>query len=284
VASGQGFLHWRGRREARVLFIDGEMSRRVMKRRIGDEVQRIGMRPKGFFTLSHEDVENFAPLNSPEGQKFIDDVIERIGGVDLIIFDNIMSLIAGDQKDEEGWRQVLPWTRTLTRQGIAQIWVHHTGHDESRSYGTKTREWQMDNTIHLTRVERPETDVSFEWSFRKARERTPETRDDFATVKIALIGNAWTSEATAPSRKEKLNSHETKFFEALRNAVIGNEANKMYGCPAASLDRWRSECIKKGLIDPKAKPDSARSLISKNRLALIAKNWIAGNDTMVWIL
>ncbi len=36
------------------------------------------------------------PLNTPEGQAFIDAIIERIGGVDLVIFDNVMSLIVGD--------------------------------------------------------------------------------------------------------------------------------------------------------------------------------------------
>ena len=72
-----------------------------------------------------------------------------------------MSLIAGDMKDEEPWQQTLPWVRWLTRQAVGQIWVHHTGHDETRSYGTKTREWQMDTVIHLDAVKRDETDISF---------------------------------------------------------------------------------------------------------------------------
>jgi hypothetical protein len=85
----------------------------------------------------------------------------------MIMFDNIMSLIAGDQKDEEGWRQAMPWILALSKRSISQLWVHHTGHDGSRSYGTKTREWQMENHIHLNRVDRPDTDVSFSWAFKK---------------------------------------------------------------------------------------------------------------------
>ena len=46
-------------------------------------------------------------------------------------------------------------------------------------------------------------------------------------------------------------------------ATIGNDANKMYGRPAASLDDWRRECVKRGLIDVGARPDSARSMFSK---------------------
>jgi phage/plasmid primase-like uncharacterized protein len=283
IAQGNGFLHWQGRRPAKVLFIDGEMSRRVLKKRFVDEVERLGAKPEGFFGLSHEDVEGFAPLNTEEGQKFIDAVITMLGGVDLICFDNIMSLISGDQKDEEGWRQIMPWILSLSKRSIGQIWIHHTGHDSSRSYGTKTREWQMTNHVHLDKVSHQDTDVSFTWSFKKARERNPENRGDFDDVNIALVNDGWTGTAGS-SRKAKLEPLERKFFEALQNAVIGNEANKMFGCPAASFELWRSECVKKGLIDPKDKPASARSLFSKHKLALITKSWIAANDGMAWII
>src|SRR5262249_4665850 len=150
-AAALGFLHWRGVRKARVLFIDGEMSRRLLKERLAAEVARLGLMPDTFFALSHEDVDNMQPLNTAAGQQYIDGVIRDLGGVDAIIFDNVMALIAGDQKDEEGWRQTLPWVKSLTQRNIGQLWVHHTGHDESRGYGTKTREWQMDTVEHLER-------------------------------------------------------------------------------------------------------------------------------------
>jgi hypothetical protein len=193
IAFGLAFLNWRGRRKARVLFIDGEMSRRLLQQRLRDEEKRWGERPPNFYALSHEDLEDFAPLNTPRGQKQVEAVISRIGGVDLIVFDNIMSLISGDMKDEEGWRQILPWLKRLTARQIGQLWVHHTGHDESESYGTKTREWQMDTFIIFEPVEHPQTDVSFRLVFRKARERTPETRGDFVEQHVTLIDDRWSS-------------------------------------------------------------------------------------------
>lgn len=123
-----------------------------------------------------------------------------------MIFDNIMSLVAGDQKDEEGWRQTLPWTLSLTKRSIGQIWIHHTGHDTSRSYGTKTREWQMENSVILEQVERPETDVSFTWRFGKARERTPETRADFEDVTVALVDDRWISDTVSSQAKLEPNA------------------------------------------------------------------------------
>lgn len=65
ISAGTGFLHWRGIRPARVLFIDGEMSGRLLKQRLTDEASRLGIRPDGMHAFSHEDVENFAPLNTP---------------------------------------------------------------------------------------------------------------------------------------------------------------------------------------------------------------------------
>jgi hypothetical protein len=74
-----------------------------------------------------------------------------------------------------------------------------------------------------------------------------------------------------------------KFFDALRDATIGSNT-RMHGCPAARLDDWTRECVKHGLIDPKAKAASARALFSKNRLGLITANWIASDESMAWTL
>ena len=283
IANGTGFLHWTGPRPVRVLFIDGEMSRRLLRERLAEEVRRSGHQPDTLFVFSHEDIEGFAPLNTKEGQAIIEAIIKQCGGIDLIIFDNVMSLIAGDQKDEEGWRQTLPWIRALTRRGIGQIWLHHTGHDESHSYGTKTREWQMDTVIGLETIERPDTDVSFQLNFRKARERTPTTRADFTDTRIALVDNRWTSDAATTSIKAKVSPLGKKFFDALVNAAIDSDAKKMVNCPTATIEHWRIECIKIGLLD-KDKPKSASALFSKHKRELIAADKVACNETMAWTL
>jgi hypothetical protein len=283
-AAGRGFLHWQRVRPAQVLYIDGEMSRRLLKQRLADEVERLGEQPKGFYALSHEDLENFAPLNTKPGQEAVEQEIARIGKLDLLIFDNIMSLIAGDMKDEESWRQTLPWIRNLTSRHIGQLWIHHTGHDETRSYGTKTREWQMDTVAHLDRVERSDADVSFQLRFTKARERTPDTRRDFADVKIALVNNEWTWQSAEGGRANKIRPEAAKFLAALRDATIGSTVTRMIGCPTATIEAWRLECIKQGLLDADAKPDSARALFSRNRRELITANWIACNETLAWTL
>lgn len=280
AAACMDFLHWRAHRAARVLFIDAEMSRRLLKRRIAECIGRMGVRPEGLYFLSKEDFPAFAPLNTPTGQAIVKQVIERIGGVDIVVFDNIMSLIIGDLKDGVSWQPVLPLIHHLTQQCVGQLWIHHTGHDGSHGYGDKTKEWGMDTVMHLTEVKREDTDVSFTVEFRKARERTPETRRDFEDVTVALINDAWVGSAAAEKRGKPSPLAE-KFLEALRDTFAG-ETTTFQGWRAVKGELWRQECVSRGLLDTD-KPHSARTLFAKYRRELIAENLIACNNDLVWL-
>jgi hypothetical protein len=285
VAAGADFLHWRARRSARVLYIDGEMSRRLLRQRVLDEAERLGCSPDNFMALSREDVPNFRPLNTPEGQAWVTALIDRIGGVDLIILDNIMSLTVGDMKDPEPWQQTIPWALSLTRRHIGQIWIHHTGHDETRSYGDKSREWQMDTVAHLDGVKRPDTDVSFCMSFKKARERTPATRLDFQDVRIALVNDRWEHEVTETARPQQVPPQTMKALEALTNVIASDAVERLSGeRRAAKKGDWEIECDRLGLIDLKGKPHSARTLFNKFRRELVAANRIACEGDLSWII
>jgi hypothetical protein len=284
VAAGAGFLHWESRRSARVLYIDGEMSRRLLRRRVLDEAERLGISPSTFLALSHEDIPNFRPLNTPEGQAWVSALIKKLGGVDLVIFDNIMSLTVGDMKDPAPWQQTIQWALALTRDLVGQIWIHHAGHDETRSYGDKTREWQMDTVAHLDAVKRNETDVSFSMSFKKARERTPTTRFDFQDVKIALVNDRWEHELTNAQWPGKIPPQTRKALDALTNIIGSDKAVALSGNRrAAKVDHWKAECALLGIIDPNA-PKSARTLFAKFRRELVAANRIACEGDFSWLI
>ena len=133
---------------------------------------------------------------------------------------------------------------------MGQLWLHHTGHDASRQYGTKTREWQMDSYIQLDKIERPDTDVSFLLNFRKARERTPDNREQFDDTRVTLVNDRWSYEVASGSRKTKLWPETEKFFECL--TLVANAdpvAKKFTGRPTASIESWREMCFKSGLLD-----------------------------------
>ncbi|THD53031.1 MAG: hypothetical protein E8A46_11695 [Bradyrhizobium sp.] len=284
VAAGDGFLHWNGRRAARVLYIDGEMSNRLLRERVVDEAERFGKEPATFFALSHEDIPSFRPLNTPEGQAWLIAFIKYLGGVDLVIFDNIMCLTVGDMKDPEAWQKTLPLALALTAGAVGQIWIHHTGHDETRSYGDKSREWQTDTVAHLDEAKRPDTDVSFSMSFKKARERKPTTRFDFQDVRIALVDDRWEHEVSETRRPTPISPQTTKALEALTNVVASGQVVSLQGGRrAVKTADWKAECVLLGLIDTEANAHSARTLFAKFRRELVAANRIACEGEFSWL-
>jgi hypothetical protein len=195
IAEGCDFLHWRAHRAARVLYIDGEMPRRLMKQRLVDAVRRQGVAPTNLFILSREDHPDMPSLDTVAGQEYIDAVIKLLCGVDFVIFDNIQALMEpGDDFGAASWQHTLSWVRDLSRRKIGQLWVHHTGHNEAQSYGTKTREWQLDTVMLLERLDR-DSDIAFNLNFPKARERTPGNRSDFQPAVITLAKDEWNYES-----------------------------------------------------------------------------------------
>jgi hypothetical protein len=232
MADGTDFLHWRGGgKPRRVLYIDGEMSRRLFRSRIDDAARRHGNRPSGFYAFSREDFEEMPPLDTEPGQKYIDHVIEALGGIDMLMLDNIQALTMGDLRDPESWRRVLPWMRQLTARGIGQTWAHHTGHNEDRAYGDKGREWQLDTVILLETIERPDTDIAFAMKFPKARERTPDNRGDFEKAVIFLANDAWVSERgniAGQKKSSKDYALEILIDEIARHGTIPPRMNEFH--------------------------------------------------------
>jgi AAA domain len=284
IADGAPFLHWVARRPAQVLFIDGELSRIRLKQMIADEVTRFGGKPDGLHVLSYEDIEGFAPLNTPAGQACIEKIIEKIGGVDFVFFDSVMCLTVGDMKDEESWQQTLPWVRALTKRSIGQMWAHHTGHDKTRSYGTKTREWQLDLVALGTALQRDDTDLSFSLEFPKARERAPATRADFQPVSIALVNDEWQHDGAVPSQAVKVPPLAYKFLDALKNALASQEGRDANGRRSVPRAVWRAEAAALGLTDPEQNAKSANTLFNTNRRVLITANLVGSNEQNAWLI
>jgi hypothetical protein len=266
AAAGVDFLHWRAYRPARVLYVDGEMSRRLLKERIEDLARRLGFTPEGLNFLSREDVENFEPLNTPAGMMFLNTVLSQLGEIDFIMFDNCMALTSGKQAEEDSWTKALPLVSSLTKRQIGQLWINHTGHNTERSYGTKTREWRMDTTIHLTAMERSDADISFNWEFRKARERTPQNRADFTDAAIALVDDKWVGSGGAAQRRGKPSGQEIGVLQVF-DQLIKSPAMVMHqGQMCVHNDPWQAACLRQGLLKNNDAFRSCRSRLAQKFL------------------
>jgi AAA domain len=287
IAVAADFLHWcGGGRPRHVLFIDGEMSDRQAKKRLVDATRRNGGMPATFFYLNRYDFPDMPPLNTEAGQQVIDAMIETLGGVDLVIFDNIQALLTGDMKDEMPWQDTLPWVRSLTRRSIGQIWVHHTGHNETHGYGTKTREWQLDAVALMERVERPEADIAFKLEFTKARERSPENRADFEPAVIALANDTWTSERgdhvrTKPRTVDRV-------FDLLQNAIAFDgsippaDRHIPPNTRCVNEKLWRGYC-EKGCISA-GSPDAFRMAFNRAATKLVDGGRVGKWNGSCWIV
>ena len=280
------FLHWKIPKPRRVLYIDGEMSDRLMKKRAVDAVRR-NFGQGQLFILSREDFPDMPPLDTPAGQRYLDRVIEIIGGVDLVIFDNIQALLtpAGEDFGVASWEKTLPWVRELTRRKIGQIWIHHTGYDESHGYGTKTREWQMDTVAIMERVERPDTDIAFKLDFStKARERGPDNRHDFEPVTIMLVDDAWQfGTAVKPQKAAQPDRALQLLKEAIRRDghCITDHERIEPGTRVVTVDQWREECARGG-ISGSEKPDAGR-MAFKRAYEKLNGTLVEVCDDYVWI-
>ena len=92
--------------------------------------------------------------------------------------------------------------RELTSRRIAQWWLGHAN-DAGKSFGTKTREWEMDAVIALSTLDgasdEPADSFAFQLEFRKARLRTPQNAAQFAPL-FVRPGNGQASTALIPGR------------------------------------------------------------------------------------
>src|SRR5262249_34474594 len=267
MATGQGFLHWRSDRPSRWLIIDGEMPSALIKARAADALRRVGDIPARHLTVySLDRAEQFAqlmpglgilePINTDSGKKFVLE-LARLVEPEGIMFDNVMSLISGDQKDEVPWSQTLPLVAELTRRGIAQVYLDHTGHNTDRQYGSSTKGWRMDAIGLMTPLPageyRARGEAPFHLSFEhpaKARRRVADNWGDFETTTIRLTEDRWTSEV-ANTETTKLSPNAKLWYAALLDALCHSETPGR-----TTRTEWYAEAVRTNLTETIGKNDS----------------------------
>jgi hypothetical protein len=190
MALGRSFLHWEATRPANVLYIDGELPSESMQERVDLACKWFKVtNARRLSVLNLEQFDDTEPLDTEEGQRWLDNIIKRRGPFDFIFFDNLMALCEGIMKEEESWRALLPYVLDLGKRRIGQLWMHHTGHDKSHGYGTKTREWHLDTVMMMDAL--TQDHPNFELKFTKSRRSKPANYHDFKNMHLELIGGEW---------------------------------------------------------------------------------------------
>ena len=222
VASGADFLGWQGRRRARVLYLDGELPAETVKERLQLIERRYG-REIELFVYSRDLLrdDDMPALNTQAGGAWLLREIEA-QKPDLIVLDSIMCLTVGKLTDEESWTPVKELVRQISSRRVAQIWLHHTGHDAARSYGTKTREWEMDTTVMLSRITDEESGgesgAAFQLEFHKKRLCTPHNFEQFKPKTIRRDEEGFTFQEGVAAKAAQKGGRTTILVKAFLDA------------------------------------------------------------------
>lgn len=252
IATGTDLAHWRVPEARRVLYLDGEMPRGLMKERLQDLADRVGQPFEGRFKLVNRgDHREMPPLDTPEGEVWLKAQVDQFKAA-VVFIDNIQSLTTGDLKDAESWKRMLPWIYELSDRGICVIWIHHAnaGLDAKgrpSSYGDKTRGWSLDTEIFLNKVDRGTwLGASFDLKFTKHRELHPgKNTEDYQTGRWTLVGNQW---IVASERDlERVMAETAMENNNGRQIVSGTEFATRVGVTKQAISRspkWQSFRIK----------------------------------------
>jgi hypothetical protein len=275
MALGKDFLHWKSHRPAHVLYIDGELPRDLLQERIDTAYRFFDIdpsqpnRPQGPLLLSHEDHLDMPPIDTREGQEWLDEKLKGMGKLDFIVFDNMQALCSGNMKDEEGWRTLKRYARKLAQHRIGQLWIHHTGRNKTHAYGTSTREWGME-TVMVGEAFGTQDHPNFILKFTKATRRKPSNARDFMTGILALKDGKWTCGEAKKDNLNRPNTSEDIALKALR-AVMAEIEDDVPWKP------WRKRMIELG-ISKSEKTGSQDTACRRARDLLLDQGKVLVND------
>jgi hypothetical protein len=289
LKAGANYLHWDGVRPCRVMYLDGELPAETFKERIKASVAIYSADGAGEFFGYNRDVltaNDMPPLNIEQGQQWLWREI-AIVKPDVIIFDSIMGLLIGSMMDEDHWRPMLPLIRGLSSKRIAQVWLHHTGHDTSRGYGPKLREWEFDSVSLLTPEAGAENELRFE--FTKARLRTPATAAQFKPQIIRRDEHGWTTKPAPAATKPGTGAERKRAWLLETYDELAGDTELVPGhtkqpVRKVAIESIRQRMIKRGYLDTEdgKVPSRERVAFQRAREELIKKNTLTAEGEHLW--
>jgi hypothetical protein len=290
IATGLPFLNWLGRRPARVLYLDGELPAETFKERMQLVAKATGSADVPFYGYSRDVLgpDDMPPLNTEPGQKWLLREIDLVKP-DIIFFDAIMSLLIGTMSEEESWAPMKPFVRLLSAKRVAQVWLHHTGHNTAQSYGTKTREWEMDTVASLTKGEEA-FDTPINLQFPKARLRTPDTAPQFAARLIRFVGHEWI-DAGSPQTKAKQTEAEIVIaailaaYDRLADGITPTHGFDGKAVRKVNVDSLRDEVKSRGFLDTDQKGQitaASRKTWQRAKSTLLAEHKLIEDKGLIW--
>lgn len=172
IATGSAMLKWSAPIPRKVLYIDGEMPATSMQERLRMLAKSFtnALPDSSYFKLITPDFQEtcIRDLSSKIGQ---DDINDHLEGVDLVIIDNLSTLVrSGSENEAESWLPIQEWALSLRKKGKSVLFIHHAGKG-GQQRGTSRKEDVLDTVIVLkqSRNYNPKDGAKFEVHFEKSR-------------------------------------------------------------------------------------------------------------------
>ncbi len=175
VATGRGFLHWRGSgKPANVLYIDGEMGLLDLKRRRSFMADRSP--DFGNLFIASFDRFTMPPIETEEGQAWVLSASDEVDA-HMVVFDNWTTLTRVSLSDDDAVKSVIPLINALLAKLRAVLCVLHTGHDKTRYAGSSALGGLTTGIVHMTRDETSKPLTRGDIEFQLTREADPDDDD-----------------------------------------------------------------------------------------------------------
>lgn len=238
AASGGSFLKWRASQPRRVLYLDGEMAAADMKRRLA----MLGPAPRSLdLILADLQGDCLPDLGYEAGQRAL---VESWNRPDLIVFDNLASLVGFRNGGRERWTQMQRFLMILRRVGSAVLVVHHAN-KKGLQRGTSRREDVLDTVIAIRRPAdyEPSQGARFELHFEKARGLLGEAVDPIE-ARLETDAKGMAQWSWRPAQQSELDR-----AVALLNAGLNpSQVSRELGISMARSYRLRARAAEKGLL------------------------------------
>lgn len=236
VACGGTVLKWKAERPRKVLYIDGEMPMATMQERLASIALASDKQPpdSSYFKLITPDLHELGirDLSTSEGQM---DINEHLEDVDLIIIDNLSTLVrSGRENESESWLPIQEWALALRRAGKSVLFVHHAGKG-GQQRGTSRKEDVLDTVITLKSPKdfSPKDGAKFEIHFEKSRGFEGEEASPFEASLIADQNGKleWSIKGVADRDFEKA-------IEFYKDNLSMSEIAQELGVNKSTISRW----------------------------------------------
>lgn len=157
LVRGESFLDFPASEPRRVMYVDGEMPKEELHRRLKAMANGRPI-PEGLYLFNMASAEpalQNPPLDTPEGQEAMMRMVDD-AAPDVLILDNKSTLFGNQRENEAGsWDAPQRWLTRLRAEGLAIILLHHAN-KEGGQRGTSAIEVSPDAIIRLSEVGQPE--------------------------------------------------------------------------------------------------------------------------------